>query len=138
MEPVATRGPAELVDHRMSQPALPQLADDLSRRRAQRGTALRGQPEPAALDLGKPTGLDQQRPRERRDRAVTVEVAVREIRVDGANGHRGGTAGLLAAPQLTLRAQLQHRAQVELGFLFHQAHPVLPDVTQRACVAHRA
>src|ERR1017187_517031 len=48
--------PAELVDHRMSQPALPQLADDLSRRRAQRGTALRGQPEPPALDLGKPTG----------------------------------------------------------------------------------
>jgi hypothetical protein len=54
--------PAELVDHRMGQPALPQLANHLSRRIPQCGVTLRGQLEPSTLDLGQPTSLDQQRP----------------------------------------------------------------------------
>src|SRR6266436_4839411 len=121
----------------MGQPTLPQLADDIGRRFPQRGAAVRGQLEPSALDPGQSARLDQQRPCERRDRVIMIEVAMREMRAEGADGRGGGTVGLLTAPHLSRRAQFQYRAEVEQRLLLGQAYLVLLNATQRACVVHR-
>jgi hypothetical protein len=56
--------PAELVDHRVGHPALPQRSDDLRRPLPQGGPAFRGLLEPSAFEPGQAAGLDQQWPRE--------------------------------------------------------------------------
>jgi hypothetical protein len=126
---------AELVDHRVGQPALPQLADAFSRRLAQCGAPLRGQLQSPALERGEAISLNQQRPPERRDGVKDVEVTVSEMGNQGTDGHRGRTPGLVAAPQAARCTQLQHRVQVELSFLLGQPYPVFPNRAQRAGVS---
>jgi hypothetical protein len=51
--------PAELIDHGVGEPSLPQAADDLGRWFAKCHTAFRGQLQPRAVPFGQTAGLDQ-------------------------------------------------------------------------------
>ena len=98
----------QLVDDRLTDPGAPQRTDRLGWRLTQRGAPLRGQLQPAAGQLGQPTGLYQQRPRERGDRLRSVEVPTGQHLRHRRNSRGGRPLGLLAAPQLARPAQVQH------------------------------
>ncbi len=91
----------------MADPAPPEVTDRLRRGFGQRAPAPRGQLQPPTDDLGQATGLHQQRPRERGDRLLAVEVPAGEDAGDSGDGRGRGPLRLLTAPQPAGRAQLQ-------------------------------
>ena len=117
--------PAEFVDHRVGEPALPQLADGLCGWFAQCDTAFRGQLQSRAIQFGQAAGLDQQRPGDGGDPFLGVEITVHQVSVDRADSGGGWAAGLMTAPQLPGRAQLKHRAHIGQRFALGQPHHAL-------------
>ena len=104
----------ELVEQGGGDPGSPELPDRRGGRLGQGGASAVGELEPAAGKLGQSARLQEQRPRERRDRLAGVEVAAVEHVGDGCDA-RGGSAVRLAAPQSTGRHELQHGVQVGPG-----------------------
>jgi hypothetical protein len=100
--------PAELVDRGAGQPPAPQHGERIGRRPGQGGAAARGELHAAAGELGKPAGLYQQRPGERRDRVARIEIPVLQHLGDQRDRGGAGPAALLAAAELPLLAQSQH------------------------------
>ena len=117
--------PAELVDHRVGEPALPQVADGFGRWIPKCGTAFGRKLQSRANQFGQPAGLDQQRPGDGGDAFLGIEIAVHKVRVDGADGGSRGAAGLVTARQLAGRAQFKHGAHVGQRFALGQPHLAL-------------
>ena len=114
--------PAELIDHTVADPPLPQCGDRARGRPGQRRPPACRQPQPPASQLRQATGLHQQRPREGADRLGRVEVAPDQRLRHHGDGGRARHPGLLAAPQLPGRAQLQDRPQVRQRLTLRRAH----------------
>jgi hypothetical protein len=99
--------PAHLVDQPVAHPAAPQLTDNLGARLRQRCAAAGSQLQPAPGLLGKPAGVNEQRPGEGGDRVMSKEVPSVQRLGDRADRRRTRPARLLAAAQPPAGAQMQ-------------------------------
>ena len=118
--PLDDLDPPELVEQCVTEPPLPQSADHLVRWLAQRRSTFGGEQQLAVLDLGQTSRLEDERPRERCDRLIGIEVTMHKLRGERLAGGCRGSSGLVATAQLARGTQVENNPQIDQSLVCGQ------------------